>query len=395
MTPAQQEAMRRIYGSYDLPEEGGERSGGTCAPWAEPTLQVPPVDFEGGDEDALAAIAEDQERFMAELTGQQTPDWLIPLRDITSPRPPTPYPQEPDSRTYESRAVSPVSPSVLPGELELQRRILNYERELQTLHVIQGRDDMKAFIDELDDDPRREVLRAILATAALRNQEATMAASPEPLPVPNAEIVPLPTSPSPVNSRAVSTSPSPSPSPSLRTQQATDFIEAIENAPKGPSREMDLTEPGWHVSANPLRAMEIPTVEGHWSRVPATFLRYFLHYRTGEPMWEGAEGEGTGIYGEPLKAVPQPDIPQESAVDDVRDYFSPHTYFHGMFNEPYGNSAIMGCLQMPGDSSITGKSSRPCKSKSCGSSAQKLTHALNARSTSRQKRNLPGINAMS
>ncbi|KAI0276119.1 hypothetical protein BC826DRAFT_976800 [Russula brevipes] len=92
---------------------------------------------------------------------------------------------------------------------------------------------------------------------------------------------------------------------------------------------MDLTEPGWHVSTNPLRAMEIPTVKVIGVGCLQTFLRYFLHYRTGEPMWEGAEGEGTGIYGEPLKAVPQPDIPQESAVDDVRDYFSPHTYFHG------------------------------------------------------------------
>ena len=79
-----------------------ENSEGMCAQWAEPTLQVPPTDFEGGNEEILAAIAEDQERFMAELTGEEPPDWLIPMRDITSPCPPTPYPREPEERTYES-----------------------------------------------------------------------------------------------------------------------------------------------------------------------------------------------------------------------------------------------------------------------------------------------------
>ncbi|KAI0282919.1 hypothetical protein BC826DRAFT_1110493 [Russula brevipes] len=103
----------------------------------------------------------------------------------------------------------------LSMELELHHRLLNYKRELQTLHVIQGREYMQEFIDEvlrenpeifsnttlldtcrtqLSDDPRQEALRAILTAATLCNHQHSMTASPEPLPVPNPEIIQLPSS---------------------------------------------------------------------------------------------------------------------------------------------------------------------------------------------------------
>jgi hypothetical protein len=51
--------------------------------------------------------------------------------------------------------------------------------------------------------------------------------------------------------------------------------------------------------------------------------------RSGEPTWEGAEGEGTGVYREPLKAVPRPNIKHSSVEADVDLLFHPSTYFQG------------------------------------------------------------------
>jgi len=43
----------------------------------------------------------------------------------------------------------------------------------------------------------------------------------------------------------------------------------------------------------------------------------------------GAEGDGTGIYGEPLKAKPHPEIESESEMADILTHISPNSYFHG------------------------------------------------------------------
>jgi hypothetical protein len=261
-----------------------------CDEWAEPTLRVPEVDYEGGDELILAAIGEDQQRFIEELAGGPGPDWLLPIRDVTSPRPPIPRPHidTEGPMTYESRGVSPVPASDLPTELELQAHIRQYERELQTLYMIQGCPDMQQFVDEvlrenptifgdtdlltlcrtqLDEDPQQEVLQAILTAAALRGPQTTMS-SPEPLPVPP------PATPSglahpPVSEldeyegtspAALTPSPMPSPSPTERTRQATEFLEALDAAPRGITRHASLAEPGWHIAPDEDTAMQIPSI---------------------------------------------------------------------------------------------------------------------------------------
>jgi hypothetical protein len=237
-------------------------------------------------------------------------------------------------QTYESHGVSPLPASTLPTELELLNHITRYEKELQTLHMIQGQADMQNFMEEvirenpiifentnllteccaqLAEDPHREILHSILTASALHATSSAMPISPEPLPVPPRS---TPTEreisaaiSSGVNSKEAddgheTTSPSPSPVPSDRAHQVMEFFNALDATPKGISACTDLSDPGWHVAPNPEASMSIPMIQNTWDSVPASFLCYFLNQRSGSPTWEGAEGDGTGIYGEPLKAVP-------------------------------------------------------------------------------------------
>jgi hypothetical protein len=327
LTPAQRDLMRRVLTPFEQritetdeeedpmltpssPSDYGinwlfpEGNPTVCSDWAEPILQVPPTNYDGANEYMLAAIGEDQQRFMEELTGGPEHDWLRPLRDIISPRPPTPRPPTPqDATVSESGDTNPELDVGPLTEVEMRECLAQYERELQTLHVIQGREDMQEFVEavirenptifvqdnllslaraQLDDDPRRELIRAILTAAALRSAPVTMSApmSPEPLPVPppvtpNESALP-PTSESDEHEEsspaAATPSPTPSPAPSERTRYAREFFEALEEAPKGISRHADLTEPGWHVAPNAEMSMEIPAFHREWDRIPAPFL---------------------------------------------------------------------------------------------------------------------------
>ncbi|KAI0282917.1 hypothetical protein BC826DRAFT_973999 [Russula brevipes] len=92
----------------------------------------------------------------------------------------------------------------------------------------------------------------------------------------------------------------------LYGRNATDFIEALSIAPKGPSCAMDLTEPGWHVSANPDTAMQIPT---HPSS-DTSFITALasLHGK-------GQKARAWGFM--------------DSEMEDVLTTLGPQTYFYG------------------------------------------------------------------
>src|SRR3984893_5211830 len=238
-----------------------------CASWAEPSLQHPIEEVESV---TLAVITEEGEQFLQDLAEGSGPDWMTPYETCSFPCSPPSRPPltEETPVTYESRGVSPLEPGDLAEELALWRQVHQYEAELQTLHVIQGRPDMQQFVEDvirenpgifsdpdflaqarvqLAEDPRREVIQAILAAAALRARPSPMhrspasaPRSPSPLPIPppaasSRDTTPVPhseTEEGEVESNTDNTSEN-SDLAAARAREAVDFVNAVSRTPKG------------------------------------------------------------------------------------------------------------------------------------------------------------------
>jgi hypothetical protein len=155
-----------------------------------------------------------------------------------------PYVLDCTTPTYQSRGVSPVPDGTLHMEVELWTRIWAYEWELQTLHAVEQRPDMRQFVDNvlrdnpaifsdpkfttlaranLVEDPQREIITAILATATLCLKPMTPSpsapASPAPLMVPPPSWDTAPPSTDNEEEGPESCSTTPSPAPSTRSRE--------------------------------------------------------------------------------------------------------------------------------------------------------------------------------
>jgi hypothetical protein len=264
-----------------------------------------------------------------------------------------PYVLDCTAPTYQSRGVSPVPDSTLPTKGELWTRIQAYERELQTLHAVEQCPDMRQFIDDilrenptiftnpkftslthanLIEDPQQEIITAILASAALCPKPMTPSpstpASPAPLMVPPPSHDTAPPSTDNEEEGPESCSTTPSPVLSTHSREQTEFLSALSSAPKGVAPNAALDEVGWHTALGGCW-VEIPTMRHQWGTAPATFLHYYLHPASAEPMVDTAEGEDTGVYGDTLKAVPQPNIESTTCLEDINDVLGGQHYFHG------------------------------------------------------------------
>ncbi|KAI0286315.1 hypothetical protein BC826DRAFT_972676 [Russula brevipes] len=229
----------------------------------------------------LTTIAEEGEHLLHDYAeaGAGT-DWLTVYETCVFPRSNTPRPSLPDEGvTYESQGVSPVLESTLPGEAELWRRIQAYERELQTVHVIQGRPDMQQFVDEV-----------IRENPDMIRSPSPLPIPPRPHPTPEAE-TPIPSSKK--EGELTNAAEESSTSPSEHTRETLEMFAARNAAPKGLASNASLDELGWH-----------PTIDA-------------------------AEGEDMGVYGDKLKAAPQEEIPSTTEPADVSALLNPSTFFHG------------------------------------------------------------------
>jgi hypothetical protein len=104
-----------------------------------------------------------------------------------------------------------------------------------------------------------------------------------------------------------------------------------------------LDEVGWHTALGGRR-VEIPTTRRQWGTAPATFLRYYLHPASAEPTVDAAEGEDTGVYGDKLTAVPQPDIESTTRPEDIDDVLGGQHYFHGATQHALWNLGDYGVV---------------------------------------------------
>jgi hypothetical protein len=328
-----------------------KESEGTCAPWAEPSLTYPSLEHEPV---TLEAIAEEAEQTLQQFAEGGGPDWLTAYENITLPWPNMlwPSPEDHVTITYESRGISPAELGDLPMITEMWEWIRGYERELQTLRVIQGHVDMQQFIEDiirenpgiftdpefaaqarvkLAEDPCREILQAILAAAALHVAPPVMLHSPFPLPVPP------PPEPTPITDTEMSAgeeedvedgATTPASSITLEwTRNAVKFFDALEAAPKGIEPNSDLSALGWHVTEGGWH-IDVPKGKG-WGKVPTKFHRFYIHPWSAEPTVDAAEGENMGIYGDKLHAEPQDDVPEALSLNDVEAFAGPNTYFDG------------------------------------------------------------------
>jgi hypothetical protein len=343
------------------------------ATWADPLLQYPEDDTA-----SLAQLRTESTRILRAINWDITKDWDDPEQIMTfaqDGRPGTPNclkektPDLPTPPQYTTRGVSPIGDEENLSIKELWDKIRNYEKELQTLHIVQGRQDFQEFVREvlrenpgifrddpdflaaaqvdLSKNPQQELLEGILSAAAL-HPTPIPTSSPAPLPVPPPRPRPRPRTSSSHMSQAdesacesasypsAPSSPVPSPrvsyaekEPSLENKLEEEHLEAIGKAPRGQQPGPTLLEPGWHQATQGGRRLQIPSDSRAWGQVPARFLRYYVHPWSAEPTIEGAEGENTGVYGEKLQSEPQPDIPSSFGIEKLDDTFGPAHYFHG------------------------------------------------------------------
>jgi hypothetical protein len=308
----------------------------------------------------LPRISEESQRILEERARELQMNWLVPGENeevLTQPRAGTPYPRSdalPSPPTYQDRGVSPFNitekegESVYPDDRDLHNKLREYERELQTLHVIQNKPEVQSAVQayllcnptafqadellilaqtELDKDPRGEIARAILAAGAMTTECAPSplpVRSPSPLPIPPHHESTSPWHPSTPHSE-VSQSPSSASSISATMEEYID-LEGVE---RGRAPGPDLTTGGWYPVLPGERQLHIPGPSGSWPEVQAQFLRSYIHPWSAQPTIKGAMGQNTGVYGESLFADPRPDILPSCPEGELQQYLSADNYFHG------------------------------------------------------------------
>jgi hypothetical protein len=106
----------------------------------------------------LPWISEESLRILEERARELQMNWLIPGENeevSTRPRAGTPYPRsdtQPTPPTYQDRGVSPFhiaereGKSVCLDYKDLNDKLREYERELQTLHVIQNKPEVQSAV---------------------------------------------------------------------------------------------------------------------------------------------------------------------------------------------------------------------------------------------------------